>query len=358
MTPPVCCTSRGLTKPDRARGPLPAVAAAMTMVLAGCTGSAETTTDAAEVTVTNCDERVTYPQPAELFVNSPNKVAMVLAIGAAEQLVGVAGIAGDEDVLRKVYGADVVDDLPIASADYPTFENVIAQQPEVYVAGWSSGYDEQTNLTPDGLADHDIAAYTASYTCRQQSGDARGIMPPWQALTTDLANLGDITGHQRQAQDVVADVEARLDALRSAPQPEDEPTVFLFDSGTDDVFTSGSFGGPQAIIEAAGGRNALEDVDDTWTSVSWERVASSEPDFIAFVDYGEQTFEDKVEVLRNNPATKDLPAVKEERFHNIPISAWTSGPLNIDAAEQLRNSLEQWDLVPDSDIEPEHDLTP
>src|SRR5699024_8590555 len=208
-----------------------------------------------------------------------------------------------------------------------------------------------------GLADHDIAAYTASYTCRQQSGDARGIMPPWQALTTDLANLGDITGHQQQAQDVVADVEARLDALRSAPQAKDEPTVFLFDSGTKDVLSSGSFGAPQAIIEAAGGRNALEDVDETWTSVSWERLASSQPDFIAFNDYGDQSLSDKIDVLRSNPATKDLPAVEEGRFIGIPISAWTSGPLNIDAAEALRDELEQWDLAPDSDISPEHDLT-
>src|SRR5699024_5533559 len=268
------------------------------------------------------------------------------------------GLADAADTLSAVYGADEVGGLPIVSDDYPTFENVVAKTPDVVFSGWGYGWEDKTNLTPAGLAEHDIAAYTLSESCRQGDGDERGAMPPWEALFTDLTNLGDITGQQEQAQGVVADIEQRLDTLEAAPQAEEEPTVFLFDSGTDDVFTSGSFGGPQAIIEAAGGRNALEDVDDTWTSVSWERVASAEPDFSALVDYGEQTFEDKVEVLRNNPATKDLPAVKEERFHNIPISAWTSGALNIDAAEQLRNSLEQWDLVTDSAIEPEHDLTP
>src|SRR5699024_7150138 len=170
-----------------------------------------------------------------------------------------------------------------------------------------SGYEPKQNLTPDGLAEHDISAYTASYTCRQGKDGARGIMPPWEALFTDLKNLGKITGHSERAQTVVTNIQQRLSALDSAPQPEDPPTVFLFDSGTKNVLSSGSFGGPQAIIEAAGGRNALEGVDDTWTSVSWERIATAKPDFIVFNEYGEQTFQEKVEVLRNNPATKNLP---------------------------------------------------
>lgn len=47
-----------------------------------------------------------------------------------------------------------------------------------------------------------------------------------------------------------------------------------------------------------------------------------------------------------NPATKDLPAVKEERFLNLPYAMWTSGTLNIDAAEAVRTTLEEWELAP------------
>src|SRR5699024_11053853 len=177
----------------------------------------------------------------------------------------------------------------------------IAQQPDLFFAGWNYGYDPEANLTPAGLAEYDIPAYTLTESCRQGSNEARGIMPPWEALFTDLTNLGKITGNQDQAQDVVTDIKQRLEDLRSAPQADEPPTVFLFDSGTKDALSSGAFGGPQAIIEAAGGRNALEDVEDTWTTVSWERVASSKPDFIAFVDYGEAPFQENGGVLRNNP---------------------------------------------------------
>lgn len=332
---------------------------AATVALAGCGSDGDRATEASQdtVTVTNCGEDETFPSPAErIFVNDSNMVSMLLAIGAEDQIAAVSSMERDKDILATVYGKNIVQSLNVANKDKPTPENVIAHKPDVFFAGWNYGYDEQQNLTPDGLADRDIAAYTLSESCRQGDGSARGTMPAWQALTTDISNLGKITGRQDSAGAVVDDIKKRLDALESAPSADTSPTVLLFDSGTKEITTSGSFGGPQAIINAAGAKNTAGDIDDTWTSISWERVAAAEPDFIAFVDYPGQTFDDKVKQLRANSATKDLPAVKQERFLNLPYAMWTSGPLNIDAAELLRKNLEEASLVPDSDINPELDL--
>ena len=71
------------------------------------------------------------------------------------------------------------------------------------------------------------------------------------------------------------------------------------------------------------------------------------------VDYPNQSFEDKVEALRSNPVTKDLPAVKENRFINLPYAMWCSGPLNIDAAEHVRKGMEKFNVVPQTDIQPQ-----
>lgn len=329
------------------------MAAAM-ITVAGCGSDSDQAAASPHdtVTVTNCGEEETFPSPAErIFVNDSNMISMLLAIGAEDQIM-----ERDKDILATVYGKNTVQSLNVANKDKPTLENVIASKPDVFFAGWNYGYDEQQNLTPDGLADRDIAAYTLSESCRQGDGSARGTMPAWNALTTDISNLGDITGHEDTAGAVVDDIKKRLDALESAPTADTSPTVLLFDSGTKEIMTSGSFGGPQAIINAAGAKNTAGDIDDTWTSISWERVAAAEPDFIAFVDYPGQTFEDKIKQLRANSATKDLPAVKQERFLNLPYAMWTSGPLNIDAAELLRKGLEEASLVPESDIKPELDL--
>ncbi|MGH3949566.1 MAG: ABC transporter substrate-binding protein [Pseudonocardiaceae bacterium] len=326
--------------------------AALTLAACGSYGSpgAAPTSVASTVTVKNCGQDVSFPSPAKrLFVNDGNLISMVLAIGAQDQVAAVSSMQRDEAVLRKYYGAEV-DGLRDVSKDYPSRETVIAQRPDVVVAGWNYGFDEAKKLTPAGLSEHGIDAYILTESCRQGDGAARGIVDPWTALRTDLSNLGQITGHQAEAAKVIDDIDRRLDALTKAPRPAKTPTVFLFDSGDKTIFSSGSFGAPQAIITAGGGRNALEDLKDTWTEVSWERLAASKPDAILFVDYPPQTFAQKVKILKSHAATKDLPAVRDGRFLNLPYALWTSGPLNIDAAEQVRKALEGWKLVPASDI--------
>lgn len=331
--------------PSLARSSL-ALAAAALLALTACTATAGPNRDVATVTIDNCGQDVEIPAPAErLFVNDSNLVSMILALGAEDQVAAVTSMNRDKEVLEEHYG-EAVDDLPEDSGDYPSLETVVAQRPDVMVAGWSYGFDETKNLTPDSLADHDIAAYALTESCRQDDGDARGIVDPWTALRTDLTNLGRITGHTDRAARVVADIDSRLEKLENAPEAEEEPVLFLFDSGEKAVFTSGAFGAPQAIFEAAGARNAVGDLEDTWTEVSWERLAAAEPDAFVFVDYPGQTFEQKVAVLESHPATRDLEAVQEQRFLNLPYAMWTSGPLNIDAAERVRAFLERWKLVP------------
>ncbi|WP_194835253.1 ABC transporter substrate-binding protein [Nocardia sp. XZ_19_369] len=329
------------------------VAVTLAATVAGC--SAENTASG-DLTIRNCDVDVRFPAPAQrMFVNDGNLISMALALGAQDQVVAVSSVQRDTDTLRRHYGP-VVDQLKSVAPEYPSRETVLAQGPDVMVAGWSYGYDEAKNLTPESLSKAGIAAYTLTESCRQRNGERpRGIVEPWTALRTDLTNLGAITGRADRATEVTADLDRRLAALTAAPQAERKPTIFLFDSATDSLMSSGSFGAPQAILDAAGGHNALSDVADTWTRVSWERLAAADPDAIMFVDYPPQTFAQKVEALRAKPGINQLRAVTEGRFLNLPYAMWTSGPLNIDAAEQIRKQLEQWNLVPASSIQPQVD---
>ncbi|MFG1635034.1 ABC transporter substrate-binding protein [Pseudonocardia alni] len=342
---------------------LSAVLAAGVVVLAACSAPATAPTAAGDpagtVTVQNCGAPAQFTAPAQrLFVNDGNMISMVLALGAQDRVTAVSNMQRDADTLRRHYGA-AVDGLAQAAPEYPTLETVLARGPDVMVAGWNYGYSEAKNLTPARLREQGIAPYVLTESCRQADGQsARGIVDPWTALRDDLQNLGTITGHTADADRVVADLDTRLDALGKAPRAATPPTVFLFDSGTDTPFSSGRFGAPQAIIEAAGARNALSDVDDTWTTVSWERVATAQPAAFLFVDYPPQTFAEKVAILKSRPDTRDLPAVRENRFLNLPYALWTSGPLNIDAAEQVRAALERWNLVPASGLTPRSDDVP
>lgn len=319
--------------------------------LAAC---GQSKTVAGDLTVRNCGVDQRFPSPAKrMFVNDGNLISMVLALGAQDEVAAVSSLKRDAGTLRKHYG-DAVDKLNSVAPDYPSRETVLAQRPDVMVAGWNYGYSEAANLTPDSLRASGIAPYVLTESCRRPDGE-RGIVEPWTALRTDLTDLGRITGRTDRATAVTEDLDRRLAALRAAPQPAKPPTLFLFDSASDAIMSSGKFGAPQAILTAAGARNALDDVDDTWTSVSWERLAAADPDAIVFVDYPPQTFQQKVDMLRAKPGIQQLRAVTEGKFLNLPYALWTSGPLNIDAAEQVRTQLERWNMVPPSGIRPAYD---
>ncbi|MDO5093832.1 MAG: ABC transporter substrate-binding protein [Propionibacteriaceae bacterium] len=304
------------------------------------------------VTVTNCEQELTLPGTAQkMYVNDGNIIALTLAVGAREQITAVSSIGRDTPILTAKYGADVVGGLNDVSPEYPTMESILAASPDLVVAGWNYGFSEGKNLTPDLLADKGIPSYILTESCRQTGTDKRGLIDPWEAVRVDLTNLGALTGHSDEAKAVVTDLDARLKTLNDAPQADTKPVVFLFDSAKDTIFTSGYFGAPNAIIETAGGTNATADVEDTWTAVSWERLATAKPDIIAFVEYPGQTFEEKVEILKSHPVAQDIPAVQQERFVNLPYAMWTESPINIDAAEYLRKALEQHELVPASNVQ-------
>lgn len=330
--------------------------------LASC-GTDNTTTDSSsgtaateQITITNCDEEVTYDAPVQkLFVNDGNIISIALAAGAREAITAVSSIGRDEALLQLKYGS-LVDDLNVVAPKYPTLENVVAAKPDVVFAGWNYGFSESKGLTPETLADKGIASYTLSESCRSADGTKRGTMDAWDAIDADLRNIGTITGNTEEATKAAEDITARRKQLEAAPQAEKPPVIFLFDSAQDEIFTSGYYGAPEAMITTAGATNATTDVKDTWTRVSWERLATADPDIIAFVDYPPQTFDQKVQALTTNPASKDLAAVKEKRFVNLPYAMWTSGPLNIDGAQILRAAMEHYELQPTSEIQPTLDL--
>jgi len=79
------------------------------VLLSGCGAAGETAaTGTSTVTVTNCGEEVTFPQPVDrLFVNDGGMIAIALAAGAREQMVAVSSMARDVDVLRMAFGPQV-----------------------------------------------------------------------------------------------------------------------------------------------------------------------------------------------------------------------------------------------------------
>jgi len=344
--------------------PMAASLIAATIALAGCGGDGDQADAASQdtVTVKNCGEEITFPSPAKrIFVNENPMLSMLFTLDADDQIAAVSGISdGKRDMLEEIFDPERIDDLPHKTDQYPTIENILVEKPDVVLAGFGWGYSVDDNLTPSHLyQEHEISAYTSSTTCEQETSDeARGIMPPWEALYTDITNLGKIVGRSDRATSVVADIKRRLEKLKSAPSADEPATVFSINLIGKEVTSGGAFSAAHGVIEAAGGRNANEDVKDQWARLSWERVAASNVDYFLITDIGagDHSYKNKVRELKENPATKNLDAVKESRFIRIPRVMVLDTPLMIDSAELLRKALEDEGLAPESEIEPELEI--
>lgn len=332
---------------------IPIVSLAAALVLSGCSNTTTKTTEKIEkhdVKITNCGVEKTYKAPIKkLFTNDGNILSIALSAGAEKEIIAISGMNRDKDILGLKYGK-VVSELKQVSEKYPNLENILGAAPEMVFAGWGYGFSKD-KITPEILKEKNIESYILTESCRKEDG-TRGLVDPWKALSTDIENIGKLTGHEDKAKEAIANINGRLEKIKNAPKGPKEPVIFLFDSGKENIFSSGSYGAPEAIIKAAGAKNALSDVKDTWTSVSWERLTKANPDVIVFVDYPPQSYQEKIDILKSNPASKDLEAVKQGRFVNLPYAMWTSGPLNIDAAEYLRLALEKFGYHPASGITP------
>lgn len=285
------------------------------------------------VTVESCGRKVTLDAPPRRAVaHGSNLIEIMMALGLQDQMLGYTGRAPDADALH-----GVPDSLPQIQRDSPTIELLLDRAPDFVFAGWSYGMRVGGEVTPETLGRYDIPVYELSESCIRLG---QKEPPSFDYLFRDLRNLSALFGVPERGAALVAGYQARLDALPQ-PDPASRPLVFVYDSGDAVPVTAGGFAMPQAIIEAAGGRNLAGDLDSNWTRIDWEAVAERNPYAVVVVDYGPVSGAEKVAFMKKKPGLSHLTAVQQDRFLILPYDALTPGPRNIDAAETLARFLRQ-----------------
>ncbi|GGP54869.1 ABC transporter substrate-binding protein [Streptomyces melanogenes] len=316
------------------------LAAALCLVVTtGCGAKVERAEDAksAAVTLTNCGREVTYKKvPERVVTNDVGITELMLALGLEDRMAGFA-MPDDKGDLRDVPWKDGYDKVRWLSKDQLTKENVLDARADLVFAGWSYGFREEGGFTPEALGKLGIPSYILTESCRNsRTKTSRGIMPPLDALYADLTNLGKLFGVEKRAAALIADFKKRIADVRAkAPGGTDRPTVFLYDSGRDQPFTSGRYGAPEQIITESGGVNVMHDLADSWTTVGWESVVERNPDVIVVCDYGEVSAEEKKKFLLSHPPLRDVSAVKNRRIFTLDYVDLVESPRNPSAIARL-----------------------
>jgi iron complex transport system substrate-binding protein len=288
------------------------------------------------VTVDSCGEPLTFTAPPKrAIVHDLNMTEMALALKLNAQMVGVTGITGWYKTGPEFKAA--LGGIPELAPKNPNMENILAANPDFFFAGWNYGMKVGGEVTPTTLAKYGIKTLVLSESCihvnKQRPAASMDL------LYTDFIKLGTIFGKEAQARTQVAQWKERLAKLSSA-NSQKGTRVFLYDSGGDKPFTAGRYAIPSAMIEAAGGRNIMSDMDTSWGTTSWETVAARNPGFLVMLDYQDGNGVSKLlQFLKSHPAMKETDAVKNERYVALRYAELTPGPANIEAIETIARAM-------------------
>ena len=286
----------------------------------------------AQTTVQSCNREVVFDDPPKAAIsNDVNLTEMMLVLGLADRMVGYTGISGWKTLDETV--TEGVQKLPELSSKYPSKEVLVGADADFFFAGWNYGMKVGGEVTPETLEPFGIKVYELTESCIHIGDKNPATMDD---MYNDLLNLGTIFGIEDKANALIEAYRNELTKFaKELPPLTEAPRVFVYDSGEDAPFTAGRYAMPNALIEAAGGTNIMNDLEKSWATVGWEAVVDRNPEVIIIVNYGEVTAEEKRTFMMSNQAFADMDAVKNDRFVTLEYVEATPGPRNIQAIKTL-----------------------
>ncbi|MEF9883169.1 ABC transporter substrate-binding protein [Streptomyces sp. P9-A4] len=290
-------------------------AAALLPLLAACSAPTAQTPAAKAApgfpyTVTNCGVKTTYQAPPKRAVTMNQHVTeIMLALGLEKSLVGTAYL---DDAILPAY-KKAYDSVPVLAKEYPSKEALLAANPDFVYGGYSSAFAAKDGRSRDDLERAGIDTRLDTEYCPSGSTSV-------DDLYREVRETGRTFGVPDRAEAWIREARATLDATGKRVGGVEPVSVLVYDSGDKTAFTAGGKGIGNEIITRAGGRNVFADLDKPFGDATWEQVVARAPEVVVIYDYGSTTVEQKKKRLLDDPALKDVPAIRNRRFAVMPLS--------------------------------------
>jgi iron complex transport system substrate-binding protein len=325
-------------------------AALVALTLASCSSAAgdsvspdtasdsasDSTSSFAAVTVDNCGFDLTVDTaPSRIVTIKSTSTEMLLALGLGDRIIGTAFPDGD---VPEQWASDAAD-IPLISAFAPSQEAVLALEPDFVYGGWESNFTAEAAGERTVLQDFGIGSYVSPAACKEDGYQPEQLT--FDEVFAEIEEAGAIFGAVDVAADVVAE---QKDQLAEVSADTRGLSALWYSSGTDTPYVGAGIGAPQMMLDALGLDNIAADVDDTWTSLSWEAIVDANPDVIVLVDASWNTADSKIAALEASPVTAGLTAVQNGSYLRIPFAAGETGVRNVEATADLATQLAALDL--------------
>ncbi|GII95956.1 ABC transporter substrate-binding protein [Sinosporangium siamense] len=282
------------------------------------------------VTVDNCGVSVTFKAPPKRVVTIHQHPAeLMLALGLEKAMVGTA--FPDSAVLEEYRAA--YERVPELAKKEPSFETVLEADPDLVYGGYASAFTEKEGRGRKAFQDAGVNTYLNLEYCPREKLSVEQVYE-------EVRTVGKIFGVNDRAEALVGEMRKRLDTVAAAVKDVKPVPVFVYDSGDKSAFTAGGAGMGQEMIRLAGGENVFGDLRKVFGDVSWEQVVERKPEVILIYDYaGAGSVEDKKKFLLSHKPLADVPAVKNQRFLVVPLTATLVGVRPPAAVEELARFL-------------------
>lgn len=323
------CSANPSTNSGAGASPAPSISASGVSV-----GAVVPESDGHPLTIENCGLRITYDRAPEKAVTlNQGATEVMLALGLEDRMVGTAYL--DDPEIDPQF-AEVYKKIPVIAEKTPTLEQFLATGADFAYASYGGVFSDKYTKERTALLEDGIRTYVSEDDCR------RGEKTAWDQVWLEIKDIANIFGVPDRAKQIVQSQEQDLKAIKKESPGKNAKTLW-WDSKTDTPFVGGSAGGPQLIMDAVGLKNVFEDQQQNWFDTTWEAVAEADPDWIVVIDASWDPAEDKITYISNDPALKDMRAVKEKKFLKVPFSKTTPGVMLVDGAKQIAEQLRKAD---------------
>ena len=251
----------------------------------------------------------------------------LLALGLEDKMTGTALL--NEEILpeyKKAY--EKIPELEMGEGHSISKESFVATEAD-FVSGWEQSITEEATGSLEEVEERGVVPFVSS-----------GLAPDAtiESVYNDFILLGKIFEVSERAEKVVAKMKDEVKNIADKTKDiKDRPRVLIYDSGEGEAFVGGS-GLPNNLIELAGGENVYKDLGQDYATVSFEDIVQKNPEIIVVTEYYSGiTGDEKIKFLKNNPALKDVDAVKNNRIYKIGLIDLAPGIRNSKAVGKLYN---------------------
>lgn len=303
------------------------------------------------LTVKNCGQDVVFDAaPSRVVAIGQSGTEMLYALGLGDRLAGTS--VWFNEVLPRF--KDQNDKVERLADNHPSFESVVAKEPQLVTTQFEFHVGPQGSVgTREQFNELGVNIYAMPADCVGKDNLVGGdgartaafqIETVYQAIE-ELSTIFDVQDRGAELEKEMRDRVAAATERAAALNLKDASAVVWFSSPDIDLdpFVAGQKGIAGYILKTLGVTNVV-DSDEEWPAVGWERIAQADPDIIVVARMDRRRFpaddhEVKIKFLKEDPVTREMTAVKEDRIVVVDAHAIHASIRIADGIETISDAL-------------------